>query len=83
MSSAQVRPISSTLNDTPIGQSASFAAHLKSIERKIPLRSPAHAAFGGYKISDIGRETHKMMLDLYQQTKNVLVSYGTKALGFF
>jgi aldehyde dehydrogenase len=44
---------------------------------------PAHAAFGGYKKSGIGRETHKMMLDHYQQTKNVLVSYGTKAQGFF
>ena len=44
---------------------------------------PAHAAFGGYKKSGIGRETHKMMLDHYQQTKNVLVSYGTKPLGFF
>ncbi len=39
--------------------------------------------FGGYKKSGIGRETHKMMLDHYQQTKNVLVSYSTKALGFF
>src|SRR5882757_7294746 len=44
---------------------------------------PAHAAFGGYKQSGIGRENHKMMLDHYQQTKNVLVSYSTKALGFF
>jgi len=44
---------------------------------------PAHAAFGGYKKSGMGRETHKMMLDHYQQTKNVLVSYSTKALGFF
>jgi aldehyde dehydrogenase len=44
---------------------------------------PAHAAFGGYKKSGIGRETHKMMLDHYQQTKNMLVSYGEKALGFF
>jgi aldehyde dehydrogenase len=44
---------------------------------------PAHAAFGGYKKSGIGRETHKMMLDHYQQTKNMLVSYSTKALGFF
>jgi len=44
---------------------------------------PAHAAFGGYKKSGIGRETHKMMLDHYQQTKNMLVSYGPKALGFF
>jgi len=44
---------------------------------------PAHAAFGGYKQSGIGRENHKMMLDHYQQTKNLLVSYSTKALGFF
>ena len=44
---------------------------------------PAHAAFGGYKKSGIGRETHKMMLDHYQQTKNLLVSYSNKALGFF
>ncbi|MBB5793040.1 aldehyde dehydrogenase [Streptomyces caelestis] len=44
---------------------------------------PAHAAFGGYKKSGIGRETHKMMLDHYQQTKNVLVSYSPKKLGFF
>lgn len=44
---------------------------------------PAHAAFGGYKQSGVGRETHKMMLDHYQQTKNMLVSYSPKALGFF
>ena len=44
---------------------------------------PAHAAFGGYKKSGFGRENHKMMLDHYQQTKNVLVSYSPKALGFF
>jgi len=44
---------------------------------------PAHAAFGGYKKSGIGRENHKMMLDHYQQTKNLLVSYSPKALGFF
>jgi acyl-CoA reductase-like NAD-dependent aldehyde dehydrogenase len=44
---------------------------------------PAHAAFGGYKQSGIGRETHKMMLDHYQQTKNLLVSYSNKAQGFF
>jgi len=44
---------------------------------------PAHAAFGGYKQSGIGRETHKMMLDHYQQTKNMLVSYDPKKLGFF
>jgi len=44
---------------------------------------PAHAAFGGYKQSGVGRETHKMMLDHYQQTKNLLVSYSPNALGFF
>ena len=44
---------------------------------------PAHAAFGGYRQSGIGRENHKMMLDHYQQTKNLLVSYSPKALGFF
>lgn len=44
---------------------------------------PAHAAFGGYKQSGIGRENHKMMLDHYQQTKNLLVSYSPKAMGFF
>lgn len=44
---------------------------------------PAHAAFGGYKKSGVGRETHKMMLDHYQQTKNLLVSYDIKPLGFF
>ncbi len=44
---------------------------------------PAHAAFGGYKLSGIGRENHKSMLDHYQQTKNMLVSYSPNALGFF
>ncbi|CDN57107.1 Chloroacetaldehyde dehydrogenase (plasmid) [Neorhizobium galegae bv. officinalis bv. officinalis str. HAMBI 1141] len=44
---------------------------------------PAHAAFGGYKQSGFGRETHKMMLDHYQQTKNMLVSYNPNKLGFF
>ena len=44
---------------------------------------PAHAAFGGYKQSGIGRENHKMMLDHYQQTKNLLVSYSPNKLGFF
>lgn len=44
---------------------------------------PAHAAFGGYKESGIGRENHKMMLDHYQQTKNLLVSYNPNKLGFF
>jgi aldehyde dehydrogenase len=44
---------------------------------------PAHAAFGGYKQSGIGRENHRMMLNHYQQTKNMLVSYSPKKLGFF
>jgi aldehyde dehydrogenase len=44
---------------------------------------PAHAAFGGYKQSGIGRETHKMMFEHYQQTKNLLVSYSPRKLGFF
>ncbi len=44
---------------------------------------PAHAAFGGYKKSGVGRETHKMILDHYQQTKNLLVSYDINPLGFF
>ena len=43
--------------------------------------TPAHAAFGGYKQSGIGRETHRMMLDHYQQTKNMLVSYEPKEAG--
>ena len=44
---------------------------------------PAHAAFGGYKQSGIGRENHRMMLSHYQHTKNMLVSYSPKKLGFF
>lgn len=44
---------------------------------------PAHAPFGGYKKSGIGRETHKMMLDHYRQTKNMLISYNKSKLGFF
>ena len=44
---------------------------------------PSHAAFGGYKQSGIGRENHLMMLDHYQQTKNMLVSYSPKKMGFF
>jgi len=44
---------------------------------------PAGSAFGGYKESGFGRETHKMMLDHYQQTKNLLVSYSPKPMGLF
>jgi len=49
------------------------------------LLSPVSGArgFGGYKQSGIGRENHKMMLDHYQQTKNLLVSYNPNAMGFF
>jgi aldehyde dehydrogenase len=52
------------------------------VDQLLP-RLPAHAAFGGYKGSGIGRENHKMMLDHYQQTKNLLVSYSPDAQGFF
>ncbi len=44
---------------------------------------PAHAAFGGYKNSGIGRETHKMALNSYQQVKNILVSFDSKPLGLY
>jgi len=44
---------------------------------------PAHAPFGGYKKSGFGRETHKMMLEHYRQTKNMLISYSKQKLGFF
>jgi len=44
---------------------------------------PAHAPFGGYKKSGFGRETHKMMLNHYRQTKNMLISYNKNKLGFF
>ena len=49
----------------------------------VTSQHPAGAASGGYKVSGIGRETHKMTLEHYSQTKNLLVSYGTKPLGFF
>lgn len=48
-----------------------------------PTNTPAHAAFGGYKQSGIGRETHLMMLGHYQQTKNLLVSYSEQETGLF
>jgi aldehyde dehydrogenase len=44
---------------------------------------PAHSAFGGYKKSGVGRETHKMVLEHYQQTKNLLISYDINPMGFF
>ena len=44
---------------------------------------PADAAFGGYKISGVGRENHRMMLDHYSQTKCLLVSYDDKPMGLF
>jgi len=48
-----------------------------------PHAYPAHAPFGGYKKSGFGRETHKMMLNSYRQTKNMLISYDQNKLGFF
>lgn len=59
------------------------AIHARRVWTNCSQAYPAHAACGGYKHSGIGRENHKMMLDHYQQTKNVLVSYRPKALGFF
>jgi len=54
-----------------------------TLEEVKPRLYPARAAFGGYKQSGIGRGNHKMMLDHYQQTKNLLVSYSAQKLGFF
>ena len=83
-------------NDTPYGLGAGVWARDASIAYRMgrAIKAgrvwtncyhayPAHATFGGYKESGIGRETHKMMLDHYQQTKNLLVSYSPKKLGFF
>ena len=83
-------------NDTPYGLGAGVWARDGSIAYRMgrAIKAgrvwtncyhayPAHATFGGYKESGIGRETHKMMLDHYQQTKNLLVSYSPKKLGFF
>jgi acyl-CoA reductase-like NAD-dependent aldehyde dehydrogenase len=53
------------------------------VVQRLRRRHRDHAALGGYKQSGIGRENHPMMLDHYQQTKNLLVSYSNKALGFF
>tara|TARA_B100001094_G_scaffold330913_1_gene397462 strand:- start:1860 stop:2054 length:195 start_codon:yes stop_codon:yes gene_type:complete len=44
---------------------------------------PAHAPFGGYKESGLGRETHKMMLNAYRQNKNLIISYGNEETGFY
>ena len=83
-------------NDTPYGLGGGVwsrnGTHAYEIGRAIEAGRvwtncyhvyPAHAAFGGYKESGFGRETHKMMLDHYQQTKNLLVSYDTAARGLF
>ncbi|MDX3525038.1 aldehyde dehydrogenase family protein [Streptomyces sp. ID05-39B] len=69
----------------PVGKPLLIGHHCRSPAfRAYGLGSnSAHAAFGGYKQSGIGRETHKMMLEHYQQTKNLLVSYSPKKLGFF
>ena len=53
------------------------------VDELLPPLSRARAAFGGYKVSGVGRENHKMMLDHYTQTKCLLVSYDPKPLGFF
>jgi aldehyde dehydrogenase len=65
----------------PVVSVTSFDGYDDAIE--IANVYPAHAAFGGYKQSGIGRETHKMMLAQYQQTKNLLVSYDPNPMGFF
>jgi aldehyde dehydrogenase len=83
-------------NDTMYGLGAGFwsrdAHELYQVPRAIQAgrvwvncyhNYPAHAPFGGYKKSGFGRENHKMMLDHYRQTKNMLISYDKKKLGFF
>lgn len=83
-------------NDTPYGLGAGVWSreinHTYRVGRGIQAgrvwtncyhQYPAGAAFGGYKLSGFGRETHKMILDHYQQTKNLLVSYSTKSQGLF
>ena len=56
----------------------------EGVDQLLPCSIPRTRAFGGYKASRASaRENHKMMLDHYQQTKNMLVSYSAKALGFF
>jgi hypothetical protein len=66
---------------TPRGSSCGRA--MSSSRLRSASKYPAHAAFGGYKISGVGRENHRMMLDHYSQTKCMLVSYDRKAMGFF
>ena len=63
--------------------SAAPRAEPSRASAQVAVVALAHAAFGGYKQSGIGRETHKMMLDHYQQTKNILMSYNPNKLGFF
>ena len=69
--------------DTNVAYRAGRAIHAGRVWTNCYHLYPAHAAFGGYKQSGIGRETHKMMLSHYQQTKNLLVSYDPKPMGFF
>lgn len=69
--------------DTNTAYRAGRAIHAGRVWTNCYHLYPAHAAFGGYKQSGIGRETHKMMLSHYQQTKNLLVSYDPKPMGFF
>jgi len=69
--------------DTNVAYRAGRAIHAGRVWTNCYHLYPAHAAFGGYKQSGIGRETHKMMLSHYQQTKNLLVSYDEKPMGLF
>jgi aldehyde dehydrogenase len=69
--------------DTNTAYRAGRAIHAGRVWTNCYHLYPAHAAFGGYKQSGIGRETHKMMLGHYQQTKNLLVSYDPNAMGLF
>ena len=82
-------------NDSPYGLAAYVQTSSKQRAERVASRLRAGAIhvnggifnygspFGGYKQSGIGRENHKMMLDHYQQTKNLLVSYNPNKLGFF
>ncbi|MBV8656419.1 MAG: hypothetical protein JO142_01205 [Burkholderiales bacterium] len=66
-----------------LGRQAVLRQGFQQVVGQMAPTDPAHAALGGYKESGIGRETHKMMLDHDQQTKNLLVSYSESKLGFF
>ena len=73
-------PRSAALPSSPLGP---FCYTFGSVWLNCYHAYPAHAPFGGYKQSGFGRETHKMMLAHYRQTKNILTSYDQNKLGFF